>query len=282
MKVKLYSSSHTSEIKTIYLNKKLTNKQINRIKKKENNNFISAPNLNTYPGKIYPLNTKVRGVFEIFKDYKNEKKKLKVLSLGCGYGDKEIWLANKSKNLNITCIDNSPYTNKLNNIVKIIGLRNIKFKKFDILKYETIDKFDIIFCWAVIYCLNDNELSIFYKKINNFLKKNGVIYLGSTAILSPYMKVNFYMKKKLNIKMNNNKKLIITGWLRDEVEILNLVTLNFKIIDKKYFDLISNISVLKNNNYLNKILNFLLNIIKCNIFSPTILLKLKKLNDRST
>ena len=32
--------------------------------------------------------------------YKKEGRKLKLLSLGCGYGDKEIWLAKKSKNLN--------------------------------------------------------------------------------------------------------------------------------------------------------------------------------------
>ena len=82
--------------------------------------------------------------------------------------------------------------------------------------------------------------------------------------------------------MNNNKKLIITGWLRDEEELLNLIEMNFRLINKKYFDLISNISFLKKKNYLKKIINFLLNIIKCNIFSPTVLFKLKKLNDRST
>lgn len=282
MKVKLYSSSHTSHIDEKLLHKKLTNNQINSLKRKENYNFISEPNLKTYPGKIYSLNNKVRGVFEIYEDYKKEGRKLKLLSLGCGYGDKEIWLAKKSKNLNITCIDNAPYTNKLNNIVKLNGIRNIHFKKNDILNYETKDKFDIIFCWAVIYCLDDNELKIFYKKVDKLLKNNGKFYLGSTAVLSQYMKTNLYLKKKLKIKMNNNKKLIITGWLRDEEELLNLIELNFRLINKKYFDLISNISFLKNKNYLNKIFNFLLNIIKCNIFSPTVLFKLKKLNVRST
>ena len=55
--------------------------------------------------------------------------------------------------------------------------------------------------------------------------------------------------------MNNNKKLIITGWLRDEEELLNLIEMNFRLINKKYFDLISNIS-LKNKNYLKKYLIF--------------------------
>ena len=198
------------------------------------------------------------------------------MSLGCGYGDKEIWLAKKNPNLNITCIDNAPFTNKLNLIAKELNLKNIFFIKKDLNNLNFSQKFDVIFCWAVIYCLDDKNLKNFYESIYKLSNNSTRIYLGTTALISPYQKTLFYFKKLLKIENNKNQNLIITGWQRDKKEILNYITEYFQVINTKNFDLTSNLKFLIEYKIIYQILSLILHIVKCNIFSSTILFKLKK------
>jgi len=268
MKIKLYSDAHTKFVNKNYLNKKISNEEINRVKKIENIRFIEKPELKNYPGKIYDLNQKVRGVSEIVHDLSSYNDKVDILSLGCGYGDKEIWLARSNKNFNLDCIDNSPYVNSLNKVTNKFNLKNIKFKNADILRFNSRKKYDVIFCWAVIYCFEDHQLLEFYEKVKKLLKHNGIFYLGTTSVISPYFKMKTFIKNLLTIKPFQ-KNLIVTGWMRDEKEILRLLKNHFYLTDKTYFDHSGHYIFLRRFNYL-------LKMISCNIFSPTILFKLKK------
>ena len=146
---------------------------------------------------------------------------LNILSIGCGQGQRELLLADKF-NINITAIDNAPYTNELNFVAKELGLSDkVKFTNMSGKKLSFGDEsFDIIISHAVVYCIDDEELNNFYSEKFRVLKNNGLVFMSTGSNISIFSKIKIYLKKilKKNDKPCHHYKQ--TGWQRDVKHVL--------------------------------------------------------------
>ena len=125
MKIPLYSKEHLETAIKVFggkivsdqawLKKKWTDTELKEIKKVEmgEDSFVMEKNLDI----IFPrVNEKVVSWWasEIRGLNNQHRKEINVLSLGCGFGQNEIFLAKELDNLKITCVDNAPHVERIN------------------------------------------------------------------------------------------------------------------------------------------------------------------------
>lgn len=116
-----------------------------------------------------------------------------VLDIGCGVGTIDFYLA--SKNINILGIDISKKgiltaiknKNNLN-----LNNKNVNFKNIDFSKFRTTFKYDVIVCSEVLEHIDRDKMSV--KKINNLLKKGGVVVASSPSKNAPLYKLHLLDK----------------------------------------------------------------------------------------
>uniref|UniRef100_UPI004049ABCB class I SAM-dependent methyltransferase n=1 Tax=Flavobacterium sp. TaxID=239 RepID=UPI004049ABCB len=171
---KLYSKAHLEIAEKIFSNKinhdwyncKWTDDEINKCKEIELNLFITTPCLTTYPIKNFDLNEIPNNEIKYLVNFLMKTDVKSFLSIGCGLGNVEMMLAHKFPLINFTAIDNSPYTNNLNKLANDLNLSNITFINQD-LRYGNFQyKYDVVYSFAVIYCLEDDELENYFKNEN--------------------------------------------------------------------------------------------------------------------
>ena len=152
---------------------------------------------------------------------------------------REIFLANKY-NLEIFDVDNSPLTKALDRIKKELGVENnLSFITHNARKLPFKDnKFDVIISNAVIYCLEDSEITDFLNENARVLIKNGINLTSIASRISIIQKLNILIKKffvkKFNINYNNNINLKQTGYMRDVSHIKRFIPSNFKLESVSY------------------------------------------------
>ncbi|MBC8495004.1 methyltransferase domain-containing protein [archaeon] len=92
---------------------------------------------------------------------------LTALELGCGPGRVTRDITNVKKGL---AIDSSE---PMLNIAKSLKLSNWNFKKADVFKFKSVQKYDLIFTFRFIFHFNKGDREKIYSMIHKSLKKNG-------------------------------------------------------------------------------------------------------------
>ena len=259
---KLFSKAHITAAKAMFpekfnshwCNTQWTDDEINSCKCYELKDFIKHPSLTNYPGKKSLETVTLSPTLNILDNFLTLHNKISsVLSVGCGYGAKEIFLAKKYPNINFLCIDNAPHTDSLNAIVNVLTLSNIAFKNFD-LRNGTLGKFDLVFSMSVIYCIPDDYLSDYFTILNESKNEDGVIIVGCSSNLSPLLRIRLFIKNLLiqlgllkspNLDFNSKQ----TGWIRPVGFIISKIPATLKINNIFY--------ILHHQNQYPKFLNFI-------------------------
>ena len=238
MKINLYSQSHLNSANKlgfpindpVWLNEIWTEEEINKCKFIEMNEFIHTPSMNCYPGKSFLLNNNLSNTIEeihIINNLINKRGDIKsFLSIGCGIGQKEILLAIRNPQIKFKCIDNAPYVERINLIVKDMGLKNIEFINNDFSYFETT-KFDICYADSIDYCLKNDSLTNFYLSLQHHLTANGIIILANIGNFSLINKFWYFLYPKTF--KSNGRKLI--GYMRDKYEIKKFFPKTFNVIN---------------------------------------------------
>jgi SAM-dependent methyltransferase len=215
MKSKLYSSAHVKTANKLFskkdiswYNEQWTDSEINECKAIELKMFIDKPSLKTYPKpELIDQNRKPSELQLIANKYLSGYKTF--LSIGCGLGETEMWFAKQHPNIVFTAIDNAPYVEGLNNVALDLGLTNITFIHSD-LRTANLGKFDVVFSYAVIYCIPDDYLEGYFKQLCLHTSPNGLMLVGCSSNLF------FLSKLKALIKPSRPTQLMKqTGWRRD-------------------------------------------------------------------
>ena len=218
MRIKLFSGGHLSSARILFtnkiddenwLNKKWTDDEINKCKYYETKDFIKNPSFKEYKSFLSNLTLDEFCKDDLIFDWYLKElgeidcDNLNILSIGCGQGQRELLLADKF-NINITAIDNAPYTNELNFVAKELGLSDkVKFTNMSGKKLSFGDEsFDIIISHAVVYCIDDEELNNFYSEKFRVLKNNGLVFMSTGSNISIFSKIKIYLKKILKKMIN--------------------------------------------------------------------------------
>ena len=131
---------------------------------------------------------------------KKNKKKMKVIDIGCGTGDNIIEIAKLGHS--VVGIDSSK---KMLNLAKrkIMKLKpnirkNIHLVNESIMNYKVENHYDICICMGVIGYMDSEEK--FLKQINKFLKKNGQLIISCRNRLFNLQSVSFRTLNEINKK----------------------------------------------------------------------------------
>ena len=127
-----------------------------------------------------------------------------------------------------------------------------RFKKLDILKSSTQEKYDVILCLSLIYLFNAGELNNFFINVRKSLKNRGFLILDSAGspdnVLSHFLHeelLKYETRTKAFIKTirNKRKEILITkhtGYRRKDREIINSAKLGgFILCDKENYDFLT-------------------------------------------
>ena len=107
---------------------------------------------------------------------------VKILDIGCGAGTIALYLASKGNDvLGIDISKNAIVS--ANESKKLIGLKNVTFKKMHFPDETPEEKFDFIILTEVIEHLENDELAL--KKIFSLLKSNGMVLISTPSKNAP-------------------------------------------------------------------------------------------------
>ena len=184
--------------------------EINACKQVEMSEFINSPTLENYPI-MFPITPPpdlkiVNELLATRKDFRT------FLSIGCGFGSKELSLAKRYPHVSFVAVDNAPYVESLNEIANKLNLNNIVFKKIDI-RDKDFGAFDVVYSFAVIYCIPDEFLDNYFKLIMKTLNPKGVALIGCSSHFSLKLKIISLFRYIFPKMKNGGFKQI--GWLRD-------------------------------------------------------------------
>lgn len=103
----------------------------------------------------------------------------RILEIGCSFGGNIIPIALENPNAEIIGIDLSKVQiQEGKNIIKSLGLKNIKLQHKNILKFTDKGKFDYIICHGVFSWVNEEVQDGILSLVKNYLSENGVAYIS--------------------------------------------------------------------------------------------------------
>ena len=219
MKLPLYSSAHCSFVEEESNGEMWDSADLAQAISKEHTRFLANPSVETYPDQASLLKEEWKDhlIYQIDELCGSHVKEL--VSLGCGWGGAEIWLARKRPEINFLCIDRSPLTESLNSVVGELGLDNIRFQREDILKWKAEKKYDVVMSHAVVYAFNDYDLGNFFLTCADAAKPGGTVIISSVSNISRAMKIAMLWRGRPRAKLGERQ----IGWLRDKQEIRSLI-----------------------------------------------------------
>ncbi len=153
--------------------------------------------------------------------YRMISEKDDVLEIGCGSGLGAMFLAQKCKY--ITGIDlRSDEIKEANSINR---RENVTFLKKDFYKMKSNKKYDVLIALDVIEHMNEEDGKMFLQHTKKYLKKDGMIVLGTPSIYSYPLQgeiskadhIKCYDLKELESLMQNNFGRILSFSMNDEV-----------------------------------------------------------------
>lgn len=163
----------------------------------------------------------------------DEKKKIKVIDLGCGTGNLSLKVKHRYPNCSLTCIDMTE---------NMIEMAKIKLKKFpdtifrhgDIRKFDYSKRYDAVVSSMVLHHIESSEKVSFYRKLKKTLNKNGVFLNIDVFVTKDWRMQKFYIDKwtqfmtenglslnKIKEMLNRHKKEDRPSVIEKEVEYLH-------------------------------------------------------------
>lgn len=124
----------------------------------------------------------------IFNKIKN-RKKLKIIDIGCGNGRDAVFFAKKKHD--VIGVDISTKAIKTNKTVKI---NKLKFLKFDIEKNKMKSQFDVVYCRFFLHTISSRGEGKLLKLIKSITKKNSLVCLE----FRNWQDKIFYIKKRIH------------------------------------------------------------------------------------
>ena len=238
MQVKLFSPTHLSEARVLFpekvkdrkwLNALWTDEEINACKALETKSFRNSPDA-SYFEKRFP------GFMNADTFSQSESPRLiqlidaeqpeTIRSIGCGFGRKEMYLAQKYPKIKFYCDDIAPYVDQLNVVSSQLGLKNIEFSHSNSC---TFPKADLVYCGAVFYCIEAEKLTSFFTFVGEQAKHGAKLFLTEVAYLNPYVLFRSLLDRTFSSRLEKQ-----TGWRRTLSFIRKHFPGNFELID---FDL---------------------------------------------
>lgn len=111
------------------------------------------------------------------------------LDIGCGVGTLSLYLAEKGKT--VLGIDVSSRAVRIaNRAKKHLGLKNVAFKTVSLEEFAVFEKFDAVLLVEVLEHIKNDQLML--NKINNLLRRNGLLILTTPSKSSIMYKLGFY------------------------------------------------------------------------------------------
>ena len=152
---------------------------------------------NDFYQSLKELNIKgLRNTDERFEKYKLKnilKEDFEVLDIGCNKGFFSIVTSRFVKN--VTGVDNKFINIQIGKqAMKKLNIENVKLIKKDFKKFKTSKKFDLIYSFAIHHWVG-LSFENYIKKINTFLKKDGIIVFESHDLDT----LDLYLEPKLKI-----------------------------------------------------------------------------------
>lgn len=135
---------------------------------------------------------------KIISEYLNNLKINSVLDLGCGNG--EISFRFAEKNIPVTGIDKKDFQ---------IKMKNFKFIQEDILKFNPLEKFDLIIASAVLHFLDKNDTSEVIKKIQDSTNRKGYNFFVCLSDRDDFFKSN---EEKFYPSLDEIKRFYSQDW----------------------------------------------------------------------
>jgi len=237
MKHKLYSDAHLEAARKLFpdrvddsgwLERPWTDDEINACKALEAEAFIQNPVLANLPYRHRRLKQHAIGDADRF--LASHPRAESLLSVGCGGGEQEIWLAMRHPDVQITAIDNAPYIEGMNQVVEELGLKNITFRNLD-LREAALGRFDIVYSNAVIYCIPDESVAAYVQLLADHTKPEGVTVIGTAANISPVSRLRLFLGRS-----GAAQSLKQTGWMRDWKEVRRFIPSGLRVVRRRYFD----------------------------------------------
>lgn len=247
----LYSNAHIKAASYLYpdkinslewLNEQWSDEEINCCKELEFKNFINDPSLSTFPAQIKQREESYNDdpICELDRYLKETPEIKEVLSVGCGWSEREMWLASRYKNIHFLCIDNAPYIEKIKVIANLMNLSNIEFRRID-LRHLDVKEFDLVYSFTVIYCIPNEALSNYFKKLIQHTKVGGRIFVGCVSNINSLMLIEnvlsgvytFFKGYKNRKEIMGNSKVI--GWKRNWKTVKKYLPKRFTLLQVKHF-----------------------------------------------
>ncbi len=165
------------------------------------------------------------------------KKVNKILDIGSGAGQALYALKKLNYNGSYFGVDNDQdMINMSNQFYKKNNYKNFEFRKQEIQKFKSKNKFDLILIWGVISFFDNYKQ--FLNKMDRYLNKNGII-----SLFSGFSENNYNVYVKYNLK-NGEKQPGLNMHSLNEIESY-LKKKGYKISKKKF---IPKINLKKNKN----------------------------------
>ena len=113
---------------------------------------------------------------ELIQSTNKEPSELTVLDIGCGEGKDAVYMAQQG--CNVTAFDVTE--SGIRKLKKLALNRSVEIDAFvaDINDFEINKQYDIIYSTGTIQYLFDENISSFFKKINNMTKIGGIVYFN--------------------------------------------------------------------------------------------------------
>lgn len=113
---------------------------------------------------------------ELIQSTNKEPSELTVLDIGCGEGKDAVYMAQQG--CNVTAFDVTE--SGIRKLKKLALNRSVEIDAFvaDINDFEINKQYDIIYSTGTIQYLFDENISTFFKKVNNMTKIGGIVYFN--------------------------------------------------------------------------------------------------------
>jgi len=200
----------------------------------EFSDFIKNPNLQTYPASIEQIqnfSSSISRELDILDDRLNAFPKISsMLSVGCGFGEKEMWLAQRHPDCKFTCVDMSPACDSLNLMANELGIKNIVFFQKNAKQLDMFD-FPLLFSWGMLYCLNDAELRSYFRNLTKSVCLGAELFVGTAANISLLGRLQFLGE---TFRRETDLDLKQTGWRRSFGEVKKCIPSELKLIRRHH------------------------------------------------
>lgn len=170
-----------------------------------------------------------------------------ILSLACGRSANELYLLKDG--FKVICSD-MDFPASLSDVVKLFP--DFKFRKLDILKNSSEERFDSIICLSLIFLFDDSEIEKFFFNVHESLNPGGKLILDSSGssdnLLSNFihdylLRYEMVFLREIYCITKREKRGLVKkhhGYRRSDIEIISIAEkCGFQLVEKENYDFLT-------------------------------------------